>query len=284
MPQIRAGGPALRIASEDPLALETLLPVFNSWTTPNESFYVRSHFSDVPEIDPATYRLAINGAVRTSLSLNYEALMGMPAEEIPVTMECAGNSRTSVYPPAEGLQFNHGAVGTAVWKGIPLASLLARAGVDDSAVEVLFEGADSGEEEEEGQKLHISYERSLPLKDALHPGVLVAFEMNGQPLEPSHGFPLRLIVPGWYGMASVKWLTRITLLREPFKGFFQDRRYVYISEGQTASEPWKPVSRLVVKSLITRAKAWRGHPEGPLRGPGNVVDRKRRGLPRRGQH
>ena len=126
-------------------------------------------------------------------------------------------------------------------------------GVRTGAVEVLAAGADVGEEEEEGATLEIGYERSLPLDEAMGPGVLLAYMMNGEALTPAHGGPVRLIVPGWYGMASVKWLERIEVLSEPFVGFFQDRRYVFI-RGGAARASWEAVSRLAVKSIITRPR------------------------------
>ena len=129
----------------------------------------------------------------------------------------------------------------------------ARRGCAAGAVEVLAAGADVGEEEEEGATLEIGYERSLPLDEAMGPGVLLAYMMNGEALTPAHGGPVRLIVPGWYGMASVKWLERIEVLSEPFGGFFQERRYVFI-RGGAARASWEAVSRLAVKSIITRPR------------------------------
>ena len=242
---------SLRTVSTSPLAQETPLTSMDSWITPTNRFYVRNHFADIPRLDAASASIEIDGAVDHPFSLTYDELVDMHATELAVTLECAGNSRGYMTPPAEGIQFDHGAVGNARWKGVPLADLLSRARPDASASEVLFVGADGGEEEEEGRTLQVEYERSLPLEQALDPGVLVAYEMNGKPLEPAHGYPARLIVPGWYGMASVKWLTRIRVLDAPFKGFFQERRYVFISEGEADQVPWTPLSRLQVKSLVT---------------------------------
>lgn len=243
--------PALKTKSHEPLAKETLLTSLDTWITPTDRFYVRNHFSDIPALDPDSAELFINGEVRNPVSLSYREILDMPATESPVTLECAGNSRSYVTPPAEGIQFDHGAVGNAIWKGVPLANLLTTAGIKPSTTEILFAGADSGDEEEEGRTLHVNYERSLPLEDALSPAILVAYEMNGEPLDRAHGSPFRLIVPGWYGMASVKWLTKITAIAKPFDGFFQSRRYVHITEGETDRVPWTPVTRIPVKSLIT---------------------------------
>lgn len=246
--------PGLTTVVEDPPGKETPLPALDTWITPTELFYVRSHFSGVPDLDPSTHSLEIGGAVDAPLSIGYDELLALPGKEIVVTMECAGNSRSYVTPPAEGIGFHHGAVGTASWKGVPLSVLLQRAGVRETAMEVLFEGADTGEEEEEGQTIRLGYGRSLPLEDALSDDTIVAYEMNGVPLSPAHGYPVRLIVPDWYGMASVKWLKRIEVLEEPYTGFFQKRRYVLIKEGEVASDSWEPLSTLRVKSLTTHPR------------------------------
>ena len=250
-----------RVVSEDPDAREALLPSLNSWTTPTERFYARSHFSDIPQADDS-WRLTVDGEVEHPLDLALSDLLSMPSRTLAATLECAGNSRLYLSPPAEGIGFLHGAVGNAEWTGVPLRDLLSRAAPKPGAVEALFEGADVGEEEEEGETLEVKFARSLPLEKAMHPDTLVAYRMNGEPLLPVHGSPLRLIVPGWYGMASVKWLRRISLLSEPFQGFFQGRRYVYITSGE-AQERWEPVTTLKVKSLITRPR----HGEVVRRGP-----------------
>jgi DMSO/TMAO reductase YedYZ molybdopterin-dependent catalytic subunit len=173
---------------------------------------------------------------------------------LTVTLECAGNGRTSMAPLPEGEPWGQGALGTAVWKGVPLAKVLARAGLRPDVVEVLIEGADG-----EGRK---RFARSLPMSKALHPDTLLALEMNGAPLTRSHGAPVRLIVPGWYGMASVKWVSRIEALTEPFEGHYQRERYVYdLSDGRAP----EPVTRMRVKSMITSPE------EGTRVAPGRVV-------------
>jgi DMSO/TMAO reductase YedYZ molybdopterin-dependent catalytic subunit len=243
----------LSVVSEDPDCTETALPGLDSWITPTERFYVRSHFSKIPDLDASSWRLMVDGEVERSLDLSHQELTAFPARSVVATLECAGNSRSYVTPPAEGIRFRHGAVGNAEWTGVPLRELLSRAGPTQNTVEVLFEGADFGEEEEEGLGLELKYARSLPLEIAMAPDTLVAYQMNGEPLDPAHGYPLRLIVPGWYGMASVKWLHRVRLLARPFEGFFQRRRYVYIMDGESQSN-WAPVNFLRVKSLITRPR------------------------------
>jgi DMSO/TMAO reductase YedYZ molybdopterin-dependent catalytic subunit len=237
--------------SEDPLCREATLISLHDWITPTERFYIRNHFSGVPSLDGSAWRLVIDGEVRQPRTLTLADILAMPAKELVTTMECAGNSRSYVTPPAEGLAFRHGVVSTARWKGVPLRALLDRSGLRDSAVEVVFEGADWGHEEEGGVSFDLSYQRSLPLEKALHLDTLLAYQMNGEPLTALHGFPLRLVVPGWYGMASVKWLTGIHVLNQPFDGFFQQRRYVVINEGREDSLERQPVTALKVKSLIS---------------------------------
>ena len=243
----------LSTLSEDPECRETALPALDSWITPTERFYVRNHFSKIPDADASTWRLRVEGEVEMPFDLGYEELSSLPATTVVATLECAGNSRSYLTPPAEGISFRHGAVGNAEWTGVPLRELLSRGGPKQGAVEVLFEGADSGEVEEGGVKLKIDYARSLPLEKALDHDTLVAYQMNGETLQPVHGYPLRLIVPGWYGMASVKWLRRVTVLATPYEGFFQSRRYVYIPNGE-AQPNWQPVTSLQVKSLITQPR------------------------------
>ena len=240
--------------SEDPFCTETPLPSLDTWITPTGRFYARVHFSELPDPDSSGWRLEIGGAVDSPRTMDYEELLALPSREVVATLECAGNSRSHLEPPAEGINFHDGAVGNARWKGVPVSDLLSGAGPRGAATEVLFEGADFGEEEEEGAPLQLGYARSLPLGKALDRDTVVAYEMNGEPLEPAHGYPLRLIVPGWYGMASVKWLRRIRLLEEPFRGFFQERRYIYINEGETEGLSWEPVTTLRVKSLITHPR------------------------------
>ena len=245
-------GTELVSLSDDPDCREAALPALNTWITPTDRFYIRSHFN-VPQVDPSAWRLSIEGDVDRSMSFSYADLTSRPATDSVVMLECAGNSRRHVTPPAEGISFSHGAIGNARWTGVRLADLLREAGVRAGAVEVLAGGGDVGEEEEEGATLELGYERSLPLDEATAPGVLLAYEMNGEPLTAAHGGPVRLIVPGWYGMASVKWLERIKVLSKPFGGFFQGRRYVFI-RGGAARASWEAVGRLAVKSIVTRPR------------------------------
>ena len=237
--------------SEDPFCREAQLTSLDADITPTHRFYIRSHFGGVPTLDPASWRLEVTGAVDYPTCLTLDQIKAMSDRQSAVTLECAGNSRSYLTPPAEGLSFGHGAVSTARWKGVPVASLLETAGVQPSATGVIFVGADSGEEEEHGVAFGLDYRRTVPLDTALRQDTLLAYEMNGESLTPMHGFPLRAIVPRWYAMNSVKWLVRLEVTDRPFEGFFQNRRYVLINEGEEHQEPREPVTLMRVKSLIT---------------------------------
>jgi len=229
-----------------------------SAVTPNEAWFVRCNF-DVPGLDARTHRIEVGGAVRRPVVFGMEALLGMEHRSLEVTTECAGNGRLGMQPPVDGEPWNDHAVSTAVWRGVPLRSLLEAAGVEDGAVEVRFDGADAGEKADaEGR---IAYQRSLPLLKALDPDTLVALEMNDRPLPPEHGAPVRLLVPGWYGMASVKWLRRIEVLTEPFTGYFQRDRYVYDTAD---GSPPTPVTTMKVRSLVHTPRTGAVVPPGRL--------------------
>jgi sulfane dehydrogenase subunit SoxC len=210
--------------------------------TPVGLHYLLIHY-DIPVVDPDTWRLQVAGRVGRELSLSLENLRSRPAVTLAVTMECAGNGRAHLSPRPLSQPWLLEAVGNAEWTGTPLRSLLEEAKIGDDAVEVLFRGLDRGIEGGEDQH----YERSLPLAEALGEDVLLAYAMNGQPLAPQHGFPLRLLVPGWYGMTSVKWLERITVLDAPFDGYQQARGY---RMRQSPDEEGTPVSRMLPRSLM----------------------------------
>ena len=210
--------------------------------TPVGLHYLLIHY-DVPHVDPAAWRLEVDGAVERPLSLTLDALTAREAVTSPITFECAGNGRALLDPRPISQPWLHEAVGTGAWTGTPLHALLAEAGVADDAVEVVFTGLDRGVEGGVEQ----DYQRSLPLADALGEDVLLAWGLNGGPLPPQHGFPLRLVVPGWYGMTNVKWLSRITVLREPFTGYQNARGY---RMRQAAEEDGTALSRMAVRSLM----------------------------------
>jgi DMSO/TMAO reductase YedYZ molybdopterin-dependent catalytic subunit len=209
--------------------------------TPPGMHYLLIHF-DVPDADEADWSLAIGGLVRNPVELSIADLRARPAVTIASTMECAGNGRARLRPRPISQPWLTEAVGTAAWTGTPLRPVLEEAGIDEDAVEFVFAGADRGIQ---GGIEH-DYERSLSIEDATRDEVLLAYEMNGKPLPPQHGFPLRLLVPGWYGMTSVKWLTRITAVAEPFEGYQQGAYRVRQLSGDDGS----PVTRMNPRSLM----------------------------------
>ena len=209
--------------------------------TPVGLHYLLIHY-DIPAVDPGSWRLEVGGRVERPLSLSLEDLVSRPAVTRAVTMECAGNGRARYEPHVVSQPWLLEAVGTAEWTGVPVADLLEEAGVAGDAVEVLFTGLDRGVEGGEEQ----AYQRSLALAEA-GDGPLLAFAINGEPLPPQHGFPLRLIVPGWYGMTSVKWLARIEAIAEPFGGYQQATGYRIRAHED---DPGTPVTRIMPRALM----------------------------------
>jgi len=207
--------------------------------TPLGLHYLLIHY-DIPVVDPDGWRLEVRGERTTSFSLG--DLRARPVVELAATMECAGNGRARFEPRAISQPWLHEAVGTARWRGTPLRPLLEEAGVD-GAIEVVFHGLDHGIEGGEPQH----YARSLPLAEALRDDVLLAYEMNGEPLPPQHGFPLRLVVPGWYGMTNVKWLAAIELAAEPFTGYQNATAYKFRRHDD---DEGTPVDRMQPRSLM----------------------------------
>jgi sulfane dehydrogenase subunit SoxC len=210
--------------------------------TPIGLHYLLIHY-DIPFVDPAQWQLAVGGAVQRPLELSLDDLRRRPAVTLPVTLECAGNGRSLMSPRAISQPWVREAVGTAEWTGTPLAGLLEDAGLDDDAVEVVFTGLDAGVEG--GAAQH--YARSLTVAEAQRADVLVAYAINGVDLPPQHGFPARLLVPGWYGMASVKWLASITAVTEPFTGYQQARAYRWKLDPD---DPGTPLDRIAIRSLM----------------------------------
>ncbi len=210
--------------------------------TPVGLHYLLVHY-DIPEVDVASWRLEVGGLVERPLSLSLDDLRARESIEVAVTMECAGNGRALVEPHVVSQPWLLEAVGTALWSGVPVASLLEEAGVLESASDALFTGLDRGVEGGEEQ----AYERSVPLDELVACGALLAYEVNGVPLPPQHGFPLRLVVPGWYGMTSVKWLSRVSLLAAPHDGY--QMRQAYRLRHADGDEG-EPVSRIAPRSLM----------------------------------
>ena len=210
--------------------------------TPTGLHYLLTHY-DVPAVDPDTWQLEIGGAVERPLRATLADLRGRTLQRVTVTMECAGNGRALLEPRPLSQPWLHEAVGTAEWAGVPLTELLDEVGAAADAREVVFGGLDRGVENGVEQ----TYQRSLAIGEARRGEVLVALEMNGQPLLPQHGAPARLVVPGWYGMANVKWLSTITLVREPFTGPQQSWSY---RMRQDPSETGVPLSRISPHALM----------------------------------
>jgi DMSO/TMAO reductase YedYZ molybdopterin-dependent catalytic subunit len=239
----------LVVRCADPLNCETPVSSLMGGTVmSNAHFYVRNHFA-VPALDMQRWRLRVGGLVSRPLTWSLQDLLNLPSECLTVTLECAGNGRSFLKPAVSGEQWGVGAVGTAEWSGVPLAYVLQRAGVKPGSREVVFRGADGGSDEPAHR-----FERSLTIDSLRESEALVAYAMNGEPLPPEHGYPLRLIVPGWYGVASVKWLTDIDVIDDAFRGHFQTEKYIYEVErdGRVTSEP---VRRQRVRSLITQPGA-----------------------------
>ncbi|MCB1546997.1 MAG: sulfite oxidase [Hyphomicrobiaceae bacterium] len=220
------------------IALETL----RYDLTPVGLHYLLIHF-DIPHLEADTFRLSVGGLVARPLSLSLDDLRALPRRTERVTLECAGNGRGQVEPRYQSMPWSYEAVGTAEWTGTPLANVLTAAGLDERAAEIVFYGADRGFDRH-GEH---TYGRSLAPAHALRDEVLLVYEMNGMPLLPQHGFPLRLVVPGWFGMASVKWLERIEVWDRPFDGPQQTPHYHFRT---VAGEPGTPVTTLRVKSLM----------------------------------
>src|SRR4051812_15918863 len=210
--------------------------------TPVGMHYLLTHY-DVPQVDAATWTLEVDGAVEQPMSLSLADLRERPEVTQEITFECAGNGRALLDPRPISQPWLLEAVGTGSWTGTSLAGLLAEAGVPEGAVEVLFTGLDRGVEGDVEQ----TFQRSLPLAEAFRDEVLLAWGLNGGPLPPQHGFPLRLGVRGWYGMTNVKWLSRITILDAPFDGYQNARGYRI---RQDADEEGTPLSRMAVRSLM----------------------------------
>lgn len=222
--------------------------------TPIGLHYLLTHY-DIPDIDPDGFALVIGGRVRQPMRLDLAALRARPRVTHRVTMECAGNGRALLEPRPVSQPWLTEAVGTADWTGTPLAPLLREAGLETDAVEVIFTGADHGIERGVAQ----DYQRSLPVDEALREEMLLAYEMNGAPLPPQHGAPLRLVVPGWYGMAHVKWLRDVTVTDEAFEGF---QNAVAYRLRQDPEEPGEPVTRIEPRALVRPP----GHPDFMSRG------------------
>ena len=210
--------------------------------TPTGMHYLLTHF-DIPDVDMNAWKLEVDGLVGKPSTLSLDDIKALPSRTEVVTMECAGNGRALFSPRSVSQPWLLEAIGTAEWTGTPLKGVLQTAGLQSEAVEILFTGFDQGIQGEEVQY----YQRSLTIEEATRDEVLLVYEMNGRPLEPQHGYPLRLIVPGWYGMTSVKWLESIEAVGQPFNGYQMHATYRY---AQTADDPGDPVDLIRVRALM----------------------------------
>ncbi len=230
---------------------ETPVALLDSFITPVEHFYVRSHLPVPPALDAASWTLVLEGEVATPLTLTLDEVRRMPSTTVTMTLECAGNGRAFFDPPVAGIQWAKGAVGTGRWTGVRMADLLRRAGARDTGRFVVMNGADRP------LGTMPDFVRQVPIAKALDPDTLVAYEMNGQPIPPVHGFPLRAIIPGWEGAYAVKWLTNLRVVDREFDGFWVATAYRYpvkrVAPGAAVdAKDMAPLTGLVVKSLITR--------------------------------
>jgi sulfite oxidase len=245
------GKEKLIVRSVRPPDYETPVALLDSWITPVDHFYVRSHLPLPPELDASTWTLQIEGDVNTPTTITLDELRRMPGATVTTTLECAGNGRAFFDPPVAGIQWGKGAVGNARWTGVRMADVLKRAGVKNTGRFVVMNGADRP------LGTMPDYVRQLPIEKALHPDTLLAYDMNGQPITPVHGFPLRAIVPGWEGAYAVKWLTNLRVADREFDGFWVATAYRYpvkrVAPGASVdAKDMAPLTGLVVKSLITR--------------------------------
>jgi DMSO/TMAO reductase YedYZ molybdopterin-dependent catalytic subunit len=236
------------VRSVRPEDLEMPLSGFSDYITPIEHFFVRTHVY-VPTVHANEWRLAVDGVVGTPLSLTMEDLKKMPAVELVGVVECAGNGRGFYAPPVPGLQWTNGSVGNGRWRGVRLADILERAGIQDSAREILFDGADVP------IGAMPDFQRSIPVKKALDGHTLLAYEMNGETLPVKHGFPLRVVAPGWASDSWVKWLTSIRVLDKEHDGFWMKSAYRHpgkpVAPGTAvAPDQMQPVTSLRLKSVI----------------------------------
>jgi DMSO/TMAO reductase YedYZ molybdopterin-dependent catalytic subunit len=263
MPVDPWGKARLTRLSARPPDYETPVALLNDFITPIEHFYVRSHLPVPAALDAATWTLTVNGLVSTPLSLSVADLRALLQHTVTVTLECAGNGRAFFDPPVAGLQWKKGAVGTARWTGVRLRDILARAGVGPKAAFVHMEGADRP------LGTMPAFVRQVPMAKAMHEDTLIALSMNGQPIPPVHGAPLRAIIPGWEGAYAIKWLTRLTVAEASSDSFWVATGYRYptrrVSPGDAVdARDMAPLTGLVVKSLITAPLEGAALPASPF--------------------
>jgi DMSO/TMAO reductase YedYZ molybdopterin-dependent catalytic subunit len=231
--------------------LEYPFATLNSFITPIDEFYVRNHYT-YPLLEKDCWQLSVQGEVEQPYTLSFAELCQLPSRTLMATLECAGNHRTFLHPPVEGLQWAQGAVSNAEWMGVALSTVLKNAGVKPNAIEVIVEGADQGEVKTPPKPAsEIHFARSLPLDHPILADTLLAYQMNGEELSVAHGYPLRLIVPSWYAMASVKWVKRLIVTSKPFHGYYQSTEYA-LWERIDGTPTRVPITTLQPKASIAR--------------------------------
>jgi DMSO/TMAO reductase YedYZ molybdopterin-dependent catalytic subunit len=246
----RADGMIVR--QQEPQNLETPPAGLEPWLTPTEQFYVRNHFA-IPKLDPDGYTLAVTGHVANPLSLSLADLARLPQVTLPLTLECAGNGRVFLVPQVRGAQWGIGGVSTAEWSGVPLGAVLEMAKVKSGAAEVVLVGKDTGTITTDPQSPGpIAFDRSLPLAKAKKDECVLATGMNKQPLPVAHGAPVRAVVGGWYGMASVKWLVEVRVTDKPYAGFWQTMDYSHWDRKANGRPEVVPITEIQPKAIIVR--------------------------------
>ncbi|WP_455383135.1 sulfite oxidase [Salinispira pacifica] len=248
----------LRTMTENPFNAESDIATLRSWVTPNSRFFSRNQsqmFTDPVPIDD--WELFIDGEVDHPLTLRYGDILNMPKVTVANTIECSGNGRSLLRKPARGNPWTIGGVGNAIWAGIWLGDLLRQAGLRPGARHIAFEGM-----VDPSGKARNSFVRSIPVEKALS-STLLAYEMNGEPLPPEHGYPLRGLPLGWTGANCVKWLTHISVLEQPYHGHFMDNVYRVFDEGQKPAEG-VPVTAIPMKSLILQPEQGAELSAGPV--------------------
>jgi DMSO/TMAO reductase YedYZ molybdopterin-dependent catalytic subunit len=251
------GKVAMRVLNDRPPNLETPWRYYRTDLTPNEAFFVRWHLQFIPTaIDVKTWRLLVGGHVDRPLKLSLPELRRMPSTSVVAVNQCSGNSRGLFEPHMPGGQWGNGAMGNARWTGVPLRDLMRAAGVKAGAVDVSFAAMDRG-----GYSTVPDFTKSLPIDQAQDPEILVAYEMNGSPLPMLNGFPVRLVVPGWYATYWVKALTAVTVLSQKFDGFWMSKAYRIPPTPNAAELPTQlaektiPINRMNIRSFFTPPEA-----------------------------
>ncbi len=245
-PPAISGKRPMILHNDRPEDLESPGEYFNSWVTPVDSFFVRQHIPRPAEIDPNVFKITINGMVSRPMDVTLADLKNLPQYTVPATLECTGNGRGFYTPKVPGIQWKRGAVGNAEWQGPRLSDVLKLAGMNEGAAFIEFDGADTGVAKTP------DFVRSMPLKKAMHPATLLALRMNGDTPQ-IHGFPARLIVPGWDGTSWVKWVTRITPQAQEGGGFFMNPGYRMPRIPLPPGTPARPAELEVIEGMPVKS-------------------------------